>query len=67
MTARTAGTDAFYAEGERQTAIQKDLIAAWRCLPGTSTWLSTLVCALHILYNPMIYWKDPAHEVVQGT
>ena len=52
VTARIACADALYAVGEQQTAIQKALIAAWRWPPGTSTWSSTLVCALHTLFRP---------------
>ena len=43
VTARAAHADASFAGGGQQTATQKGLIAAWHCLPGTSTWLSILV------------------------
>ena len=61
---------AFFAEGGQQTVTQKGLIAAWHYLPGTSTWLSTLVCALHILFRLMKHCQYPctfsAHHNVQG-
>ena len=66
VTAKVAVADASSAVGGQQTVNWKGLIAAWHCLPGTSTWLSTLVCALHILFRLMKYCKGPAHQDIHG-